>query len=259
MVWINSIPTWAIFLITVVITLLSFEGGFRFGIYRKNRSENERQAPAGSIIGATLGLLAFVLTFTFGLAGTRFQERMSLVIDDANAIETTYRRAGFLEEPKKTEVRDLIYKYVSIRLPSLEPTVLQQVLLESDDLLNKLWKEGVIVAENNPNSVMAGLFIYSLNQMIDLHSKRVGMAVKIRVPLVIWGALYCVTILSMIAVGYYSALFGMRSTLLNTVMIIAFSGVIFLIADLDNPHRGFIQVNQSPITDLAKKISSGVI
>jgi len=259
MILLDFIPTWGIFLITVILIFLSFEAGFYFGIYRKNHAKNESQPPASSIIGATLGLLAFVLTFTFGLAGSRFQERMLLVIDDANAIETTYRRSGFLEESQQTQMRDLIYKYVSIRLPNSQPEDLQQTLTTSDELLNLLWDQATVIAKKNPNSVMTALFIQSLNQMIDLHSKRVAMATKIRVPLIIWGALYCVTILSMIAVGYYSALYRMRSILLNFVMFLAFSGIIFLIAELDSPHRGFIKVSQVPMTDLLKRISSSSI
>jgi hypothetical protein len=47
------------------------------------------------MVAATLALLAF----TFGMAASRFDVRRGLVIDEANAIGTTYLRAGLLPEP----------------------------------------------------------------------------------------------------------------------------------------------------------------
>lgn len=252
----DSIPTWGVFIITAVITSLVLEVGFFLGRRREKGAQEERQASTGSIVGATLGLLAFVLAFTFGLAASRFQERLTLVLDDANAIETTYRRAGFLQEPQKTEIRNLIHQYVTIRLPHSDPKIFEVIEKQSGSFLEALWQQTLIVAETNPNSIMAGLFVQSMNVMIDLHSKRIVMAAKIRVPAVIWLALYLVTILAMAAVGYYAGLFRARSLPINFVMTIAFSGIIFLIADLDSPHRGFIKVSQAPMIDLFQRISS---
>ena len=63
------------------------------------------QAPVGAIVGAILGLLAFLLAFTFGMAASRFETRRELVLDEANAIGTTYLRAALLPEPHRVEVR----------------------------------------------------------------------------------------------------------------------------------------------------------
>lgn len=251
----NFLPTWGIFIITAVITFLSFEGGFFLGRLRKKSAKNEPKAPVSSIIGATLGLLAFVLAFTFGLAASRFQERIMLVVNDANAIETAYERARFLPDPQKTEIRNLIYEYVRIREPNSQFEIFEQITEKSETLLNQLWDQTVIIGKNNPNSVISGLFITSINKMMDLHSKRIMIAAKIGIPLIIWTVLYLVTILSMTSVGYYSGLFNSQNRWINFTMIIAFSSIIFLIADLDNPYKGFIKVTQAPMKDLLKKLS----
>jgi hypothetical protein len=65
----DPLPLWAFFLITVAVVLLSIEGGFRLGTYRRGRSEGEDKPPVGEMVAATLALLAFILAFTFGLAG----------------------------------------------------------------------------------------------------------------------------------------------------------------------------------------------
>jgi hypothetical protein len=79
-----------LFLAILLLVLLSVEGGYRLGIYRRSRSAEEKEAPVGAMVGATLGLLAFILAFTFGLAATRFDTRRQVLLDEANAIGTTY-------------------------------------------------------------------------------------------------------------------------------------------------------------------------
>src|SRR4051794_38485293 len=99
------LPLWAFFGTTVALTFLAVEAGFRLGRWRQGRSEHEREAPVGAIVGASLALLGFLLAFTFGMAASRFDTRRELVLDEANAIGTTYLRATLLSEPHATEVR----------------------------------------------------------------------------------------------------------------------------------------------------------
>ena len=67
------------------------------------------------MVAATLGLLAFILAFTFGLAASRFDSRMQVLLDEANAIGTTYLRAGMLPEQGK-QIRALLREYADARL-----------------------------------------------------------------------------------------------------------------------------------------------
>ena len=68
-----------------------------------------------AIVGAILGLLAFMLAFTFSLAASRFEARRQGVLDEANAIGTTYLRARFLPQPQRDEAARLLREYVDVR------------------------------------------------------------------------------------------------------------------------------------------------
>ena len=68
----RSVPLWALFLITLAMVLLSAELGYRLGRHRRTRSGEEKEAPVGAMVGAELGLLAFLLAFSFGVAEQRF-------------------------------------------------------------------------------------------------------------------------------------------------------------------------------------------
>src|SRR5712672_1661061 len=92
----DALPLWGVFLVILVVVLLSVECGCRLGKYRRNRHEQEKETPVGAMVGATLGLLSFILAFTFGLAAARFDTRRQVLLDETNAIGTTYWRAGML-------------------------------------------------------------------------------------------------------------------------------------------------------------------
>jgi hypothetical protein len=252
----DYLPLWALFVVTIVVVSLAVEGGFRLGRYRGHRPEHEQEAPVGSMVGATLGLLAFMLAFTFGLGASRFDTRKQLVLDEANAIGTTYLRAALLPEPERTKIRNLLREYVDVRLPKgvLTYEKINQAIVRSEELQGQLWSQAVAMSEKTPNSVIAGLFIQSLNEVIDLHSKRVTVGLRNRIPGSIWVALYVVTVFAMVAMGYHTGLTGRRSLVANIAIILSFSAVILLIADLDRSQEGLLKVSQQAMIDLQKEL-----
>ena len=97
---------------------------------------------------------------------------------------------------------------------------------------------------------MVGLFIQSLNDTIDVHAKRVLVGLQNRLPGVLWGALYLVTILTMAGVGYYDGLASSSRSFAILVLALTFSTIILLVADLDRPQQGLLTVSQRAMTDL---------
>jgi hypothetical protein len=171
------------------VVLVSVEFGYRLGKYRRSRREEEKEAPLGTMVGATLGLLAFILAFTFGLAAARFDSRRQVLLDEANAIGTTYLRAGMLPE-RGEQIRGLLRDYVASRLEAVQPGKLAEGIRCSEDIQQKVWTEAETVGQKNPNSIVVGLFVQSLNEMIDLHAKRLQAGVRSRIPAAIWLGLF---------------------------------------------------------------------
>jgi hypothetical protein len=71
-----------------------------------------------AVVGAVLGLVALILAFTFNITLTRFDARKQYLLQEVNAIETTWLRAGLISEPRSSEVKDLLRK----RKPSNKST-----------------------------------------------------------------------------------------------------------------------------------------
>src|SRR5262245_30826505 len=94
----DVLPLWALCVALLVGNLLFGECGFRLGRLRARRTNKESDATVGAIVAAELGLVAFLLTFTFGIVVTRFDLRRQVLLNEANAIGTTYLRAAMLPD-----------------------------------------------------------------------------------------------------------------------------------------------------------------
>ena len=68
--------------------VIAIEAGYRLGHAAHRRSEDEKESPVSAIPAAILGLLAFMLAFTFGIVSDRYDARKALVREEANAIRT---------------------------------------------------------------------------------------------------------------------------------------------------------------------------
>jgi hypothetical protein len=252
-----QLPLWSVYIITVVIVLISVVGGFFLGSYIRRRGKSKQEAPIGAVVGALLGLLAFILAFTFGMTASRFEARKQLLLDEVNAIGTAFLRADFLPEPQRAETKKLLRKYVDIRLKGTQQYKnLPQALVDSEALHDQLWSQVATLSQQTNDKILIGLYIQSLNEVIDLHSKRLTVGTQYRIPGSIWLALYFVTVMAMVAVGYHFGLAGGGSFLVSLLLSVAFSTVILLIADIDRAREGLLKVSQQPMLELQQKLNT---
>src|SRR5262245_3192302 len=250
----DALPLWGVFIAILVVVLLSVECGYRLGRYLRRRHEQEKETPVGTMVGATLGLFAFILAFTFGLAAARFDAGRQVLLDEANAIGTTYLRAGMLPEQRE-EIRTLLRNYVDTRLKAVRPGNIAEGIRQSESIQNEVWARAVAIGEKNPNSIVVGLFVQSLNEMIDLHAKRVQAGLRSRIPGAIWLGLFAVAALSLATMGYHAGMVGTRRSLAILAVAFTFSVVIDLIADLDRPQEGVLRVSQHALLDLQRSMN----
>jgi hypothetical protein len=209
------------------------------------------------MVGATMALLAFMLAFTFNGAAGRHDTRKGLVIEEANAIEKTWRRADFLAEPYRTDIRGLLRDYVDVRVKAAAGEMdLGEAARQSEALHDRMWALAAEIGQKEAGSIPAGLFIQALNEVIDLHLKRVTVGIRNRVPPTIWATLYLLMAVGMIMMGIQIGLSGTRHIGMDLALAVAFSVVLFLIADLDRPQEGLINVSQQAMVDLQNKLSA---
>jgi hypothetical protein len=105
-------------------------------------------------------------------------------------------------------------------------------------------------ARQDMNSDVAALYVESLNDLVDAEAMRVATAWHARIPGVIWSVFFVITALAMLGFGYHMAIAGSRRTKTAFILILSFSLMIALIADLDRPQSGFLSVSQRPLIEL---------
>jgi hypothetical protein len=246
----DALPLWAVFATTLVSILLAAEVGHRLGRVRYGRAEHEKEPTVGGIVAAELGLLAFLLAFTFGLAASRFEARREALLNEANAIGTTYLRAKMLPEPQRTDIQRLLREYVDVRLAAAQDGNLEAGIRKSTEIHEQLWNAAVAVAEKDPRSIPTGLFVESLNEVIDLHAKRVFVVIGGRVPILVWLVLVTVAIFSFGSMGYHSGLTGARRSPAVLPLALTFAVVMWMVVDLERPREGLLRVSQTPMMEL---------
>jgi hypothetical protein len=256
----DVIPIWLLFLITVGLIVGTIEAGYRLGCRAHANSEDEKEAPVSAIAGTILGLLAFILAFTFAIVSDRYDARKGLVRDEANAIRTAYARAEFLPEAEYAEATALLREYVAARLNVAQAGSLDKIpelMLEADRVQRQLWEMAVANARLDMNSDVAALYIEALNDVTNVHWLRVAIGVQARTPTVIWVMLYALVVIAMTGVGYQTGIAGSKRTWATLILAFSFALVIALIADLDRPQSGLVQVTQQPLEDLQVWMAAG--
>jgi hypothetical protein len=250
---------WIIQVVFLSLMVAGVEAGFRFG-RRMAEKTGEMVKPQISVVeGSLVGVLGLLLAFTMSMAVTRFEVRKQLVLDDANAIGTSYRRTKLLPEPEASQIANLLRQYVDVRvryvLVGEDPVKLQAAREQAARLQTEFWARAVAYGQKDPNPVRAGLLLQSLNQVIDLDAAR-WMALHNHVPSAVIYLNAILALLTITLVGYAFGLHGVHHVFSMFLMALAFTVVLSVIIDLDRPRHGFIQVSQQPMIDLQRELHS---
>lgn len=258
--WFSTFPVLGMCLITVGIIFCTFEAGFFLGKNRYQRSIKEKDSLVGPMVASILGLLAFMLSFTFGVAASHFDTRRHLVLDEANAIRSTYAMTGLLGDDQRDEARKLLREYVDIRVKAVQfwPTLkVQKAMLErSSAIQDQLWSMALAGQLKNSGANASSLYLQSLDDMINMQAKRITAVARSRIPATIWVVLYALVIFGMAAMGYHAGLVGIRGFFVYQALILTFSFVLVLIYDLDRPKQGLFKVSQQAMIELQQKMAN---
>lgn len=247
---------WSVLVITSTLLLGLAEFGYRLGMIARNRNAKAAEGHSGAVQGAVLGLLGLLLGFSFAMAVGRYEARRTLVVEEADAIGTTWLRADFLPSPHREEIKDLLVVYTKQRIERFEdtgdPAKLPAIRREIGEIHQALWAKGVVAANVSPTPLTAS-FITSLNDTFDMDSERLA-AMRNHVPGAVWLLLLAVSGCGAWASGFGSGTGGFRSAFSQFIFPILVGIVITLIVDIDRPRRGLIGVSQLSLHELLQSM-----
>ena len=248
-------PLLGIFVAMILLAMVSIESGFLLGKTNRKKIQAEQLTPIATVVGAVLAMMAFVIALTFGEANSRFDARKGALLEDVTAIQTVYLRANLLPEPHRTTVRSLLRDYVQVRAGIVhaygQPDTLRMVQQRANVLQELMWSHVETLAEEQDYNEVNSLFVRSLNDVFNMHTKRVVLGAYYRIPTAMWLALILASGVAMFAVGFQFGIGGnYRIHTANFALAVTFAIVMVLAFDLDRAGEGLISVNQQPMIEL---------
>jgi hypothetical protein len=208
--------------------------------------------------GAHLGLLAFLLAFTFSMAAGHFDARKKVMLEETKVIGVAYLRSRLIPGQESENIRALLREYTNLRSTIGGGTDIPSLVRNSEQLQSQLWREVETLVAGDQPTVMHSLLIQAINAVFSVHEDRLSAGLHNRIPPSIWVALYAVLLLSMVGMGYHSGMKGARSPVPTAALAVSFSMVLFLIADLDRPASGLVMTDQASMIELGARLQRSI-
>lgn len=249
----GALPIGVVFAGTMVAFVIAVQAGHVVGARARKRLGDVATPDMGATLGGLLGLLGLLLAFTFGMAGERFDRRKVLVVEEANAIGTAWLRTDLIPETQAAQARTLLRSYAQARVDVAKAHSRDEAIARSEKLQAELWSTTAAAAAAAPTPTVA-LFAAAVNEVIDMHGRRVAAALRNPIPPTIFATLYAVAILVLAITGYARGLTGDRSALVNLVLALVLAAVFVLILDLDRPYEGLLTVSQQAMVDVLRSM-----
>ncbi len=239
----------AIYLAIPFLFLLIFINwtGYRFKIRYIKKFPGIEHVGIGPTEGSLLGLTALLLSFTFGMASTKYELRRQHLVSETNEIESTILRTDLYPDSIRNLLRADLKNYLEIRISYYavgdDDDLINRTLVQSDSISKLIWNRVVKLSHNSGNWVATEQMVPSLNGMIDIVTTREAGR-KAMVPHMILVVLCALILVSAFLSGY-----GSKNLERNKVLVVAFAVIttlaLYLIIDLDRPRQGFVNLDSA--------------
>jgi hypothetical protein len=217
---------------------------------RRRPDAGEAQRPEfGTVLSAELTLLGLIISFTFAMAVSHYDLRKNYEAQEANAIGTEFLRTDVLPAPARTQARDLLVRYVGQRIlwyRTQDEAAQRRIADTTGQLERALWSWVAAPAQDQPTPVLA-LVLSGMNDVLDTQGFAQAAAWN-RIPEMAWIMLVLVAFACHLLLGRR----GAGPALLVLPVIISLS--LFLIADIDSPRGGFVQVLPRNLISLSQSL-----
>ncbi len=235
----------------VVLSLVAAAGSWLRGRYPNNDGEHNEHL--GVVLTATLTLLSLLIGFTFSMAINRYDQRKNFEEAEANAIGTEILRADFLPAASAANVRKLLAEYTGLRIQFyLNKDEAQRKAIDDRTarLQAELWSEVRASSAAQPTPVEA-LVLAGMNDVINAQG-HTEAAYRNRIPIAAWLLMAIIALCSNALMGHRPRS-GKTGRWLMFVLPLIVSFAFLLIADIDAPRHGLIEVRPQNLESLAAR------
>jgi hypothetical protein len=203
---------------------------------------------------AALTLLGLIVGFSFAMAISRYDQRKNLEEAEANAIGTEYVRADLMRESDAATTRSTLKRYLDQRIlfyQTGDRGDLERIGAETATLGADLWASARSLAAGEPTPV-AALVASGMNDVLNSADTTTAAWLD-RIPIPAWWLMVVIGVGANVTLGFGARRFN---SLLLLVVPLTVSVSFFLIADIDSPRGGVVQVPPLNLIRLAKSLNA---
>ena len=249
--WFNHAPLLVIWPTLALGFLAALAVGFvgKWFIMRRRKTAPEAEMgdeAAGFILSSALALLGLLIAFTFSMAAERFEARRHLMMEQANAIGTTYLRFQLFDEPDRTRLSDLLIAYAEARQTFFgaraDSTRIERADAHTGDVETQMWNVLSAAIRAHPAATSNPSILQTTNDMFDLAASD-RVAREVHVPVTIIRALTIYALIAALLLGQNLASLRDRHLIGAGALLVLVALAMALILDLDRPATGSITVS----------------
>jgi multisubunit Na+/H+ antiporter MnhG subunit len=224
--------------------LLFIELGRMLGNRRRLRYPDAYQRGAGAIEASVFGLMGLLLAFTFYAAGSRYDARRKMIVDEANAIGTAYLRLDLLPPETQPELREAFRRYLRLRLDVYHEITdfeaYRKDLAASESLQQEIWRQAVAASRQVQSAAVTTLVLQAINQMIDVTSART-ITLVIHTPFGVFVMLAITVMVASLLVGYSMSRSTKREWTYIASFVLLVGIAFYVVIDFEYPRIGLIR------------------
>lgn len=244
-------PSWGLAIGFLVAMIVACEAGFfmhrRWAVSTVGGHETGEEL---HVLAAALGLLALMLAFTFSMAQGRYETRRDLIVDEADALVSSYLHAQLLDQPGRDEMGRELRRYADVRLTwfdiGADPTKEVAYDRASEALHITLWETMLRATLAHRDTPTVGLISEPLSRLIAVQEQR-RAARQARVPVEVIRALGIYSLITAFMVGYVMGGIRARNRIISTMLFVLVALSVTVTLDLDSPTAGGIRLSSQPM------------
>jgi hypothetical protein len=241
----TEVDAWILALVLGALMLTALALGWRRG---QSLAAHKRDVPDSKYGDASMALLGLLLGFTFSLSLGMHEQRRQMVVSDSNSIGDFYTCASLVKPPVRGRLQAAIREYVGLRLgladkyrDEAEFQKKLAAIQESQNRMQTLVDEAI-----EAGTPIAVPLVNTYNEVTSSHAARLAALRYHLLPSIVF-ILFLSAVVCMLLTGVHHAAKGKRSIGAPLVFVVLVTLVVWVILDLNQPHRGLITVSQEPM------------
>ena len=217
----------------------------------------ETKGGMNSLLGALFALWGFILAFTFGQSGTRFENLKGVIVDEADLLRTTILKADLFPDSIRNAYRADLRKYLEERIIyydfASDEDRFSRNREEITETAKSLWARTAELSKRPELKDPAFSMVISLTGLFDIGIKREAL-LSAGIPGPIKYMLIALVLAICVIGGFTTPAIDRKEWVVITVFALLATLILYLTIDLSRPMNGLIKpdTGQAAIVELRR-------